>query len=75
MKMYICQYPIGFPQSEYGGLLAVIAASPKALGKILTEAYGEDPYFNLSIAVRTVTYYELDPSKKYESGIVREFTT
>lgn len=75
MNIYLCAYPIEFPRSEYGGLIAVIAKSPKQVGKILTAQYGKDEYFNLDIAVKGVKYYPLDPSKEFTPGIVKEFWT
>ena len=75
MNLYLCKYPIKFPASEYGGLVAVIAKSPKELGKILTGLYGKHNYFDLSIAVESVSYYQLDPSREYEAGLVEAFYT
>jgi len=76
MNLYICGMPVKFPRSEYGGMVAVIAESPKQCGKILTERFKEhEVYFDLRISVRSVKEFKLDPAVTYEPGIVASFET
>lgn len=76
MKLYVCAVPISFPRSEYGGVVVVIAKSPKQLGKILTEKYADrGAYFDLSISVKSVKWFSLDPERDYTPGVVYEFIT
>lgn len=74
MNIYLCDTPIKFPASEYGGTIAVIAKNQKQLEEILTEHY-RNSYFDLSISIRSVKEFALDPDKNYEEGIVHEFLT
>lgn len=77
MKVYFCEAPIGFPRSEYGGLVVAIAKNTKELGKILTEAYRElgGSYFNLKLSFTNIKWLELDKSCEYQPGIVTSFVT
>lgn len=78
MNIYVCNTPIGFPQSEYGGMVAVMAKNPKELGKILTEKYDTKlnaGYFDLSISVKSAIGVALDQTRNYPSGILMEFIT
>jgi hypothetical protein len=76
LNLYICDLPVEFPRSEYGGMVAVIAESPKQCGKILTERFkGNELYFDLRIAMRSPKEFKLDPAVTYEPGIVASFET
>ena len=77
MNIYICNTPIEFPRSEYGGLVVAIAKSPKQLGKMLTEHYEKEAgrYFNLGLSVKSTKALELNPVLNYQAGIVEEFLT
>ena len=75
MNIYICDLPIQFPSSEYGGTVVVIAKSRKQCGKILTEYYKDSEYFDLSLAINGVKWFALDPTKEYTAGIVYKFIT
>ncbi len=75
MNIYICNLPIHFPSSEYGGTVVVIAKSPKQCGKILTEYYKDSEYFDLSLAINRIKRFALDPTKEYTAGVVDEFRT
>ena len=50
MKLYICNTPIRFPRSEYGGIAVVMAEDRKRLGRLLTEQYkgSAKEHFDLS---------------------------
>ena len=77
MKLYICNAPIRFPRSEYGGLLVVMANNKKELGAIITKRFKEDAEncFDLSLSVRSCKELALDPEQDYQPGIVSEFVT
>lgn len=77
MNIYICNLPIQFPRSEYGGQVVVIAESKKAVGKMLTEHYKKDAgsYFNLKLSVETCKELELASHLNYQPGIVASFET
>lgn len=61
MNIYVCGYTVRFPNSEYGGLLIVIAENRKRCGQIITAEYGKKDGFNLSISVNTAKEFPLDP--------------
>jgi hypothetical protein len=76
MNIYLCNTPVLFPRSEYGGMVAVMANSKKRLGKILTERYSKNEhFFDLRISVESCKEIKLDPAVSYGEGIVMEFLT
>lgn len=74
-NIYICNAPISFPASEYGGMLVVVAVNRKELGRILKNVYGGRNGFNLAISVKGAKEMRLDPKASYGSGIIAEFLT
>jgi hypothetical protein len=77
VKLYICNTPIHFPRSEYGGLVVVMAENKKQLGEMLTAQYQKDGgrYFDLSISVKSCKELVLDPAQAYQPGIAAEMLT
>jgi len=74
--LYLVDYWVPFPTSEYGGLINVIAKSDIECHDILLDWRNEcdDKYDNLIMEkVSSASVYEL--AKEIESGIVELFTT
>ena len=73
--LYIVDYWVPFPSSEYGGLINLIAENDTEAFNILSqeESYDEK-YVNL-IMPNVVSAQKLKLSDEYESGIIDSFTT
>ena len=74
-SLYIVDYWVPFPSSEYGGLINLIAESDTEAFSILSqeESYDEK-YVNL-IMPNVVSAQKFKLSDEYESGIIDSFTT
>ena len=74
-SLYIVDYWVPFPSSEYGGLINLIAESDTEAFSILSqeESYDEK-YVNL-IMPNVVSAQKFKLSDEYESGIIESFTT
>lgn len=76
MNLYICNVPVAFPRSEYGGMITVIAKDKAQLARLLTSRYrNEGNMFDLSLALPSAISLVLEPDMDYPAGIVREFIT
>lgn len=76
--LYIVDFWVPFPGSEYGGQILAIAESREELKTLLNEAHEysvKDFPEEFSNAVRAAECYALDPSEDYESSVVRDFIT
>lgn len=77
MRLYIVNYWVPFPSSEYGGVVIVTARDDEEAIAILEEQYSDswDKKYNSSIrqAVKDAESYELDGCQKSE--IAYEFLT
>ena len=73
--LYIVDYWVPFPSSEYGGLINLIAENDTEAFNILSqeESYDEK-YVNL-IMPNVVSAQKFKLSDEYESGIIESFTT
>mgnify|MGYP006901801270 FL=1 len=73
--LYIVDYWVPFPSSEYGGLINLIAENDTEAFNILSqeESYDEK-YVNL-IMPNVVSAQKFKLSDEYESGIIDSFTT
>ena len=73
--LYIVDYWVPFPSSEYGGLINLIAENDTEAFNILSqeESYDEK-YVNL-IMPNVVSAQKFNLSDEYESGIIDSFTT
>ena len=73
--MYVVDYWVPFPQSEYGGLITLIAENDAEALELLSdeESFHED-YGHL-IMEKIITATKLELSKDYESGIIEAFCT
>ena len=74
-KLYIVDYWVPFPQSEYGGIINVIAESE---GEVFELLAGEEQ-FNKAYISRIMPNIKkaqtLPLEKDYESGIIEAFIT
>tara|TARA_B100001250_G_scaffold395922_1_gene401351 strand:+ start:325 stop:558 length:234 start_codon:yes stop_codon:yes gene_type:complete len=73
--LYIVDYWIPFPQSEYGGVVNVIAEDDSEAFELLAneEQFNED-YVDL-IMPNVIKATKLNLSDEYESGIIDAFIT
>ncbi len=74
-QLYIVDYWIPFPQSEYGGVVNVIADDDSEAFELLAneEQFNED-YVDL-IMPNVIKATKLKLSDEYESGIIDAFIT
>tara|TARA_B100000902_G_scaffold307180_1_gene296018 strand:- start:345 stop:578 length:234 start_codon:yes stop_codon:yes gene_type:complete len=74
-QLYIVDYWVPFPQSEYGGVINVIADDDSEAFELLAneEQFNED-YVNL-IMPNVIKAEKLNLSDEYQSGIIDAFIT
>ena len=78
MKLYISDTPITFPQSEYGGTIAITANNIAEWEDILRAKYkyeSDRGDFDFSIALESMKEFPLVLTKDYVSEVVYEFLT
>jgi hypothetical protein len=74
-SLYIVDYWVPFPSSEYGGVVSLIADSDAEAFIILSEEKQfDDRYVNL-IMPNVVNAQKFKLQDDYESGIIDSFTT
>ena len=74
-SLYIVDYWVPFPSSEYGGVVSLIADSDAEAFIILSEEQQyDDRYVNL-IMPNVVNAQKFKLQDEYESGIIDSFTT
>jgi hypothetical protein len=74
-SLYIVDYWVPFPSSEYGGVVTLIANSDAEAFVILSEEQQfDDRYVNL-IMPNVVNAQKFKLQDDYESGIIDSFTT
>jgi hypothetical protein len=74
-SLYIVDYWVPFPSSEYGGVVTLIADSDAEAFIILSEEQQfDDRYANL-IMPNVVNAQKFKLQDDYESGIIDSFTT
>lgn len=74
-SLYIVDYWVPFPSSEYGGLINLIAESDtEAFGILSQEKEFDQRYVNL-IMPNVVSAQKFALVDEYESGIIDSFTT
>jgi len=74
-SLYIVDYWVPFPSSEYGGLITLIAESDTEAFSILSqEKEYDERYVNL-IMPNVVNAQKFALVDEYESGIIDSFTT
>ena len=75
-SLYIVDYWVPFPQSEYGGLWVVIAENEDECFDLIAQAdngFNRPHYVQLRKNVEKSSYFAL--AESVESRIVEEFTT
>ena len=74
-SLYIVDYWVPFPSSEYGGVINLIAESDTEAFAILSqEELFDERYVNL-IMPNVVSAQKFKLQDEYESGIIDSFTT
>ena len=73
--LYIVDYWVPYPSSEFGGLINLIAENDTEAFSILSqEGSYDERYVNL-IMPNVVSAQKFNLSDEYESGIIESFTT
>ena len=74
-SLYIVDYWVPFPSSEYGGLINLIASNDTEAFQILSEERSFDDRYTDRIMERVVNAQKFTLQDDYESGILEAFTT
>lgn len=73
--LYIVDYWVPFPSSEYGGIVNLIAESDSEAFAILSEEESFDDRYTDRIMERVMNAQKFALVDEYESGILEAFTT
>lgn len=73
--LYIVDYWVPFPSSEYGGIINLIADSDAEAFILLSEEKQFDDRYTDRIMERVVNAQKFALQDDYESGILEAFTT
>jgi succinate dehydrogenase flavin-adding protein (antitoxin of CptAB toxin-antitoxin module) len=73
--LYIVDYWVPFPSSEYGGLINLISESDTEAFEILAQEKQFDDRYTDRIMERVVNSQKFKLADDYESGILEAFTT
>ena len=73
--LYIVDYWVPFPSSEYGGLINLIAESDAEAFEILSNEEQFDDKYTERIMERVVNAQRFELVEDFESGILEAFTT
>ncbi len=73
--LYIVDYWVPFPQSEYGGLINVIGMNDAEVFDILTKEDQFNDSYQDRILPNVMKAQKLELSEDYESGIIDAFLT
>jgi succinate dehydrogenase flavin-adding protein (antitoxin of CptAB toxin-antitoxin module) len=73
--LYILDYWVPFPSSEYGGLINLIAESDTEAFEILSNEDSFDERYVDKIMEKVVNAQKFALVDEYESGILEAFTT
>jgi hypothetical protein len=74
-SLYIVDYWVPFPSSEYGGLINLIAENDTEAFTLLSEEQSFDENYTHLIMERVVNAQKFQLKDDYESGILEAFTT
>ena len=74
-SLYIVDYWVPFPCSEYGGVVNVIAESDNEAFSLLSEENGFDDLYQDRIMPNIIRAQKFKLQDDYESGIIEAFTT
>jgi hypothetical protein len=73
--LYIVDYWVPFPSSEYGGVVSLIAESDTEAFTILSQEQQYDDRYIDRIMPNVVSAQKFILQDEYESGIIDSFTT
>ena len=73
--LYIVDYWVPFPSSEYGGVINVIAESDSEVFNVLSNEKGFDNQYQDRIMPNIIKAQKFRLQDDYESGIIEAFTT
>jgi hypothetical protein len=73
--LYIVDYWVPFPSSEYGGLINLIAESDTEAFTILSQEEDFDNRYVNLIMTNVISAQKFSLVDEYESGIIDSFTT
>ena len=74
-SLYIVDYWVPFPSSEYGGVVNVIAESYNEAFSLLSDEKGFDNRYQDRIMSNIIKAQKFKLQDDYESGIIEAFTT
>jgi hypothetical protein len=74
-SLYIVDYWVPFPSSEYGGVVSLIAESDAEAFIILSQEQQYDDRYIDRIMLNVVNAQKFALVDEYESGIIDSFTT
>jgi len=74
-SLYIVDYWVPFPSSEYGGVINLIAESDTEAFQLLTDEESFDEKYQNLIMPNVVKAQKFKLVDDYESGIIDAFTT
>ena len=76
MNLYVGEYWVPFPSSEYGGTWAVIAENAnECIDILISLEYNEGYESEIGYAVERAHCFELNPEKNYLPRVVDTFFT
>jgi hypothetical protein len=73
--LYLIDFWVPFPSSEYGGLINLIAENDTEAFSILSQEKSYDDRYVDKIMPNVVSAQKFKLSDEYESGIIESFTT
>jgi succinate dehydrogenase flavin-adding protein (antitoxin of CptAB toxin-antitoxin module) len=73
--LYIVDYWVPFPSSEYGGIINLIAESDTEAFQILSQEQSFDDRYVDRIMEKVITAQKFALVDEYDSGILETFTT
>lgn len=74
-SLYIVDYWVPFPSSEYGGLINLIAENDTEAFTLLSQEQSFDEKYTHLIMPKVVSAQKFTLQDDYESGILESFTT
>ena len=74
-SLYIVDYWVPFPSSEYGGVISLIAENDTEAFELLANEEGFDEKYQSLIMPNVVKAQKFSLVDDYESGIIDAFTT
>ena len=73
--VYVVEYWVPFPSSEYGGLITLIAENDTEAFELLSDEESFNEEHNSLIMEKIITANKLSLLDDYESGIIEAFCT